>query len=100
MDNFVLNAAGGTVTIDNFKATDHLDLTQILAGLQLTPTEAGLSPYISVTAKTEGGFCGMQDTDTLITITGTAGTVHVNLEDYNAGGLAGLLSQNTLVLPT
>jgi hypothetical protein len=98
-DTFVLNAAGGADTIDNFNATDHLDLQSLLAGLGLTPTVDGLAGNITVTEQADSSF-GPGGVDTLITVAGAGGTAHVALQNYDAGGLAGLLSQNSLVLPS
>jgi hypothetical protein len=97
-DTFMPNAAGGSVTVENFNSTDHLNLQFILDGLSLTPTEAGLSNNISVTEQAHS-LCGLHWSDTLITVTGLSGTAHIDLENYSAGGLAGLLSHNILVLP-
>jgi hypothetical protein len=97
-DTFMPSGAGGSVTIDNFNSSDHLNLQLILDGLSLTPTEAGLANNITVTEQAHS-LCGLHWSDTLITVTGLGGTAHIDLENYSAGGLAGLLSHDTLVLP-
>jgi hypothetical protein len=91
--------AGGTDTIDNFNAADHLDLQSILGGLDLTPTLEGLAGNITVTEQTDTQF-RPAGVDTLVTVIGAGGTAPIALHSYDAGGLAGLLNQNSLVLPT
>jgi hypothetical protein len=95
-DTFVANAAGGSETIFGFGATDQIDLSQVLAGLGVSASAAGLAGVVSVTTQ---GNCweGWGAVDTVITATGSAGTAQIVLADANVGGLAGLLAGNNLV---
>jgi len=95
-DYFQLNAGGGSDLISNFTVTDKLDLSQVLAGLGLSATQQDLAPHVTVATQTTGGAC--PTTNTLITVLGPGAAATVTLEHYNAGGLAGLLANNNLVV--
>jgi len=58
----------------------------------------GLADNIIVTEQTDAQS-GPGGVDTLLTVIGAGGTAHIALQNYDAGGLAGLLNQNSLVLP-
>jgi Ca2+-binding RTX toxin-like protein len=98
-DTFVSAAGGGSSTIYGFNASDQLDLSFILAGLTLTPTDAGLAGIVSVSEQADYRY-GSSGEDTLLKVVGTGGTANIALIGYNAGGLSGLLAHNNLVLPS
>lgn len=92
-DVFQPNYAGGSVAITGFDAGDRIDLTAVLAGLHPAPGAAGLADLVAVSAL-PGGGCG-----TRLVAHGLGGVATVDLIGYNAGGLAGLLAHDGLILP-
>lgn len=94
-DTFVMNSAGGSDTIANFQATDQLDLSFLLGGQGLALSVDGLAANVSVMEQADPSR-GNGAVDTQLTVTGSTGTAHVTLQNYDTGGLAGLLAQNAL----
>jgi hypothetical protein len=92
----VTNAAGGTDFLYNFNSSDQIDLTQILAGLNVSLTMAGLSAYVTVTTAPDATYPTLDDT--MVTIKGASGTANVSLMDYNGHGLQAMLNANEFAL--
>ena len=87
--------AGTTITTSfSLLQGDKLDLTQILAGVNLNPNLSNLSQYVTVIDHANAG--GVSAT---LTVTGPNGTGVVNLEDSGNLSLKGLLNHNSLILP-
>ena len=93
----VPNAAGGTTFVYGFNNSDQISLAKILAGVSVSLTATALAPYITVSTTPEALFPTLSDT--LVMIKGAGGTANVQLMNYNAGGLQGLLNHNVIGLP-
>ncbi len=97
-DSFVLNAAGGTVTVSGFSLTngDTLDLTSILGGVSASTVLADLSAYVSLSSVTDAKHSGW--IDSVLTVTGAGGTATVTLLNTGTLALADMVSSGALKL--
>lgn len=83
---FIVNAAGGSLTIDNFQSTDHLVLSALFGG-------AAANLTFATQADPRFGSGAM---DTVITATGRSGTAHVVLQNYDGGSITAMMKAFTL----
>jgi hypothetical protein len=98
-NTYVLAKAGGTLGVTGFDAThgDHLDLSKILAGINLAPDMSDLGNYVSVAAVADPTHAGQ--VNTVLNIAGSSGQETVTL--YGSGALTlANLEQGALVLPS
>lgn len=93
-DTFVLNAAGGTLTVGGFNLTngDSIDLSKILAGLPVDQTT--IANYVSLT--TQADSRRPSQTDTTLTVTGSGGTDTITLLNTGTITLAGLSAHSVV----
>jgi hypothetical protein len=95
-NTYVLAQAGGSLGITRFAASqgDRLDLSKILAGVDLAPDLSNLANFVSVSAVTTRAG----SIDTVLNITGSSGHETVTL--FGAGALSlSSLQNGVLVLP-
>ena len=85
-DAFIVSAAGGSLTIDNFQSSDHLILSQVLGGH---------TDNLTFATQADPRF-GSGAVDTVITATGTGGTAHVVLQNYDGGSAAAMMAAYSL----
>ena len=98
-DTFVINAAGGALSVRGFYELsngDALDLSQILAGEPLAHDLSNLGDFVKVTSVTDPNFPWW--TDTKLQITGLGGTANVTLLNTGTVTLA-QLEIKSLILP-
>ena len=101
-DDFVLNAKGGALFIENFSLSngDKLDLSQILAGTSLRSDLTNLASFVKVIGhatddaafgtKSDGGI------NTQLAITGVNATALVTLENTGSVTLSNLVADKSL----
>ncbi len=99
-NHFVLASAGGNLTLNGFSTTngDTLDLTQLLSGVSLASDLSNLGSFIGVATQADAKHAGW--TDTVLTITGTAGTGTVTLVNTGSSLTLASLETSSLILPT